>query len=70
MIRSTKVLFCSEMHGIGDVTFPPLDELTVDSFIAPPSTRQLRREATIAGWKCIRGVDYCEGCMAAKEDAR
>jgi hypothetical protein len=63
MIRSVKVLFCDNEHGVGDITFPRIDELSEEMFIYPRTTAQLRKEAKKAGWKHIRGNDYCNDCV-------
>jgi hypothetical protein len=62
MIRSTKILFCENDHGCGDVTFPSIGELTDEDFIATRTTRQLREDAKKVGWSRHRGGDYCEIC--------
>ena len=62
MIRSTKILFCDNDHGAGDVTFPATTDLDVRDFIETPSLKQLRAEAKKAGWSRERGRDICEGC--------
>jgi hypothetical protein len=69
MIRSTKILFCCEDHGV-EVTFPSIDELTEQSFIAPPTIRQLRAHAKAAGWRYSRGNDYCDACVELTRDSR
>jgi hypothetical protein len=68
MVRTTKALFCNEDHGSGDVTFPALIDLIEMSFIFPPDLRRLRAEAKAAGWKYIKGRDYCEGCVIAMRE--
>jgi hypothetical protein len=63
MMRNTQLLFCDEEHGIGDVTFPELENLTIVDFIQPRTARQIRADAKKAGWtRDRRGRDYCEGC--------
>lgn len=62
MIRKTAVLFCDNEHGNGDVTFPDIDDLRSEHFVAPRTTAQLRKEARKAGWRRVDGVDYCDAC--------
>jgi hypothetical protein len=68
MIRTAKLLFCSEDHGSGDQTFPCIADLDTDSFIRPASTRELRSQARTAGWRCIKGRDFCESCVEAMKE--
>jgi hypothetical protein len=62
MVRSTKVLFCDNEHGSGDVTFPRIEEMNDESFIYPPTLRALRAAAKKAGWSRHAGSDYCDQC--------
>ena len=69
MIRTIKVLFCDEDHGTGDRTFPDLMDIDTRMFIdRQPTTRQLRKLAKAAGWRCEKGADYCETCSAGAND--
>ncbi len=70
MIRSTKVIFCDEEHGIGDVTFPAFCDLDVVDFIRTPTVSALRREARKAGWRRIKGSDYCAECVELMDERK
>lgn len=66
MIRTTKVIFCDNEHGFGDVTFPPLDRdisSLQQEYIASRRIGQLRKEAKNEGWGRVNGGDYCPQCM-------
>ncbi len=62
MIRTAKVLFCDNEHGFGEVTFPEMSRVDNQTFIAPISTAQLRKQAKAAGWTRQDGADYCASC--------
>lgn len=65
MIRSAKVIFCDNEHGMGDVTFPSLDREVGDlqaEYVAPQTVKQLRASAKAAGWSRLRGQDFCPDC--------
>jgi len=61
MIRTAKVLYCEEEHGVGDITFPALGD--VDP-MRDVNAVELRRRAKAAGWVRVHGADYCDGCAA------
>ena len=66
MIRTLKVIFCDEEHGVGDVTFPDMGTLNNQQFVdeeVPTTVRELRKKAKAAGWGYHNGGDYCPGCM-------
>lgn len=72
MIRSTKLIFCDNEHGAGDVTFPDLDDSSFDikqHFIYPvqPTAAELRKAAKKAGWTRVDGGDYCPICSESEE---
>lgn len=62
MVRKFHVLYCEEEHGIGDVTFPEFYTLHVRDFDRYTSATTTRRLAKAAGWKRIKGADYCPDC--------
>ena len=62
MIRTGKVLFCDNEHGIGNVTFPEMGRVDDQTFIQPMNAAQLRKQAKDAGWTRVDGVDYCADC--------
>lgn len=62
MTRSTKVLFCDNEHGTGDVSFPDIGKLDEHHFVFPLNQRELRKEAKKAGWSRVNGADYCDMC--------
>lgn len=53
MIRTAKILFCDQEHGFGNASFPDLITSSPTQleqhFIAPPTLKQLRKEAKAAG---------------------
>jgi hypothetical protein len=53
MIRTAKLIFCDNEHGMGDVTYPDLFD---------PTLKQLRKDAKQAGWSRHAGADYCQQC--------
>ena len=63
-VLNTKVIFCDNEHGTGDVTFPDLSKLEPEDF-QPPALRAaiLRKKAKAEGWGRVQGGDYCPGCM-------
>lgn len=61
-IRTTSVIFCDEEHGIGEVTFPPIDELAASDFVLPRSAKMLRDDARAAGWTFTRRGAWCPQC--------
>jgi hypothetical protein len=62
MIRSAKVLFCDNEHGLGEVTFPEVNRLDEQALINPLSVRELRRRAKAEGWTRHNKADYCPSC--------
>ncbi len=54
MFRKTGLLFCANEHGVGDVTFPSLHEMSEQEilalFISPPAEAETRRKAKADGW--------------------
>jgi hypothetical protein len=70
MIASTKIIFCDQEHGCGNVSFPAIEDLTDGSFIRPSNAADLRRKARLAGWKRTRGQDYCPDCVGCMEDRK
>jgi hypothetical protein len=68
MILTVKVLFCDEDHGIGEQTFPHIDDLDEGAFILPLSVKQLRRAAEAAGWRRRGGMDLCDRCVDAEKE--
>lgn len=70
MIRSMRILFCDEEHGIGDVTFPDVRYLNTQDLIQPRTAKQLRADAKKAGWTRDRdGHDYCDSCSDTEDKA-
>lgn len=69
MVRTTRVLFCDEEHGTGDITFPSLRQLDEHNFIEAPTTRSLRAAAKKAGWSFRNGSDYCDMCTGNEREA-
>lgn len=70
MIRTLKIIFCDEEHGVGDVTFPDMATLHQQQFVAdetPATVPQLRKQAKAAGWSHHSGGDYCPGCTEHPE---
>jgi hypothetical protein len=68
--RKATILICDNEHGCGEITFPRLEEITIDSFSSPAtgldgdSARELRAKAKKAGWKHTRdGRDWCDICV-------
>lgn len=69
MIRTIKVLFCEEDHGVGDRTFPDLMDLDTRMFIdGAPTVSELRKLAKKHGWTRSGKADYCETCSAGVND--
>lgn len=69
MIRTTKIIFCGNEHGNGDVTFPSLDRATPElaaEYVVPQTVRELRKSAKKAGWGRVNGEDYCPACMESE----
>jgi hypothetical protein len=65
MIRTAKVIFCDNEHGVGDLTFPDLDELDahqLKQYFIEARNGGLRKEAKKAGWTRVNGADLCPGC--------
>lgn len=65
MIRTMKLLFCDNEHGVGNVTFPDIlgrPEDLEQYLIRSPGAAELRKEAKAAGWSRHQGGDYCEMC--------
>lgn len=67
MHRKCGVIFCANEHGLGDVTFPDLEAMSlhelVQRFVNSPTEAQTRREAKAAGWRRVNGEDYCPQCV-------
>jgi hypothetical protein len=69
MIRTIKVLFCEDEHGMGDRTFPDLMDLDTRMFVDGVLTAaQLRKLAKEHGWTRSGGADYCNICSAGATD--
>ncbi len=69
MIRTAKVIFCDNEHGVGDQTFPNFDDESFDLkqyFVYPvlPTMSELRKAAKKEGWTRVDGGDYCPMCSA------
>jgi hypothetical protein len=68
MFRKCGVIFCSNEHGSGDVTFPGLMQMDehelMQRFIDSPTEMLTRRAAKAAGWGRVNKEDYCPDCMA------
>lgn len=66
MIRKATLIFCDNEHGMGDITFPEINDLVEDfqNFIEQRSAKQLRKDAKIAGWAILKKGDYCPACKA------
>jgi len=67
MIRTARLIFCDNEHGMGDVCFPDVygqsgPELTAN-FLESKTAQELRKAARKEGWGVINGADYCPGCM-------
>lgn len=71
MIRKCVLLFCDNEHGVGDVTFPEIDNMAADQIVQllvqDRPIGLLRRNAKKAGWGRVNGADYCPGCMESME---
>jgi hypothetical protein len=72
VIRGSKVLFCDNLHGFGDVTYPDLKDMTIDEieqqlFVDPVTIGWLRAEAKKKGWGRVNRADYCPACMESME---
>jgi hypothetical protein len=64
-------LFCENEHGLGEVTFPRIEEMDAEDIrqrlLYPPTEAQTRRDAKKLGWRRIHRADYCPGCVANEE---
>ena len=68
MIRTVKVIFCENEHGVGEVMFPALGDLDAQTLIDNTETAAtLRKKAKAAGWTRVNGADYCPGCSDVDE---
>jgi hypothetical protein len=68
VIRSIRIIFCDNEHGIGDQTFPDTREIQPHHFTDGPVSAALRRkEAKKAGWGRVAGLDYCPICMESEK---
>ena len=65
MIRTAKVIFCDEEHGIGDVSFPDTPVVDMEFNF---SSAALWQEARNAGWRKIGGRHLCPTCVDCHYD--
>lgn len=67
MFRKCGVIFCANEHGIGEVTFPYLQTMSLDElqqmFVKSTTEAQTRRDAKAFGWRRVNGEDYCPQCV-------
>jgi hypothetical protein len=65
VIRTAKLLFCDNEHGMGEITYPDFrgdDEVLRQHFVNSPTAAQLRKDAKKEGWSRHAGADYCPMC--------
>lgn len=65
MIRTARVVFCDNEHGIGDVSFPETPRVEMEG---NATAKSIWAEARKAGWKKIGGRHYCQSCVECMEE--
>lgn len=70
MIRSARMIFCDQEHGVSEMTYPSIIDLSETDFVETRTAAQLRRAAKKAGWSHVHGHDYCELCTEGAAEER
>ena len=70
MIWTLRILTCDNEHGLGDVSFPALEDLDREDFQrGSPNAAKLRKMAKEKGWGRVGRCDYCPDCMELEKEA-
>jgi hypothetical protein len=72
MIRTAKLLFCDQEHGVGgEMTFPDVHAVAHtlhQHFIVSLNAKELRKQAKKEGWSFVDGHDYCPVCTEGEKE--